>query len=149
MLKNNKKYKADEHVRFPCFSVCHRTLLHQNKKNYVWRQHTFSTEKHTNAHDTSSDPLTTIVAHQAVALLNAFRICHSLNAYSSGTQAKRFFSVDRKHCIHRISKPTILKESENLPLRDTKRVASDQRLVCKSESKEATPHISFDPRPLY
>ena len=57
------------------------------------------------------------------------------NAYSSGTQAKRFFSVDRKHCIHRISMPTILKESEDLPLRDTKRFASYQRLVCKSESK--------------
>ena len=57
------------------------------------------------------------------------------NAYSSGTQAKRFFSVDRKHCIHRISMPTILKESEILPLRDTNRVASYQRLVCESEDK--------------
>ena len=30
------------------------------------------------------------------------------NAYTSGTQAKRCFSVDRKHCIRRISMPTIL-----------------------------------------
>ena len=51
------------------------------------------------------------------------------NAYSSGTQATRFFSFDRKHCIHRISMPTILRESEDLPLRDTKRFASYQRLV--------------------
>ena len=57
------------------------------------------------------------------------------NAYSSGTQAKRSFSVDRKHCIRRISIPTILKESRDLPLRATKRFASYQRLVCKSESK--------------
>ena len=92
--------------------------------------------------------MTTIVAHQAVALLNAFRICHSLNAYSSGTQAKQMFSFDRKHCIHRISMPTILKESEGLPLRDTKRFASYQRLVCESESKEDTPLISFHPRLL-
>ena len=57
------------------------------------------------------------------------------NAYSSGTQATTFVSFDRKHCIHRISMPTILKESEDLPFRDTKRVASYQRLVYKSGSK--------------
>ena len=39
------------------------------------------------------------------------------NAYSSGTQAERLFSFDRKHCIHCISMRTILKESEHLPLR--------------------------------
>ena len=71
------------------------------------------------------------------------------NAYSSGTQAKRFLSVARKHCIHRISLPTILKESEDLPLRDTKRFASYQRLVCKVKAKDDTPHISFHPRLLY
>ena len=124
-------------------------LLHQNKENYVWRQHTLSIEKHTNAHDTSSDPLTIIVAHQAVALLNAIRSCHSLNAYSSGTQAKMFSSVDRRHCIHRIAMPTMLKESEDLPLRDTKRFASYQRLVCKTESKRRhSTHINH-PRLLY
>ena len=57
------------------------------------------------------------------------------NAYSSGTQAERIFSFDRKHCIHCISMPTILKESEHLPLRDTKRFECCQRFVCKSESK--------------
>ena len=110
-------------------------LLDQNKENYVWRQHTLFTEKHTNAHDTSFDPLTTIVAHQAVALLNAFCICHSLDAYSSGTQAKRSSSSVRRHCIQRNLIPTTLKESEDLPLRDTTRLASYKRLGCKSESK--------------
>ena len=57
------------------------------------------------------------------------------NAYSSGTQAERIFSFDRKHCIHCISMPTILKESEHLPLRGTKRFERCQRFVCKSESK--------------
>ena len=57
------------------------------------------------------------------------------NAYSSGTQAERLFSFDRKHCIHCISMPTILKESKHLPLRDTKRFAFYQRFVYKSESK--------------
>ena len=42
------------------------------------------------------------------------------NAYSSGTQAERLFSFDRKHCIHCISMRTILKESEHLPVRDFK-----------------------------
>ena len=64
------------------------------------------------------------------------------NAYSSGTQAERLFSFDRKHCIRCISMPTILKESEHIPLRDTKRFAFYQRLVCKSESKRRhSPHF--------
>ena len=96
--------------------------------------HTLSTENHTNVHDTSSDPLTTIVANHAVSLSNAFRICHSLNAYSSGTHAKRHSSDDRWHCIYCISMPTILGESQDCPLRDTQRFASYQRLVCERES---------------
>ena len=57
------------------------------------------------------------------------------NAYSSGTQAERRFSFDRKHSIHCISMPSILKDSEHLPLRDTKRFECCQRFVGKSESK--------------
>ena len=47
---------------------------------------------------------------------------------SNGTQAERA-------CIQRISLPTMLNESEDIPLRDTKRFASYQRLVCKSKRK--------------
>ena len=57
------------------------------------------------------------------------------NAFSSGTQAERIFSFDRKHCIRCISMRTIMKRSEHLPLRDTKRFAFYQRLVSRSESK--------------
>ena len=92
------------------------------KTNRITFEDNTHTHTHTNAHDTSADPLTTIVAHQAVTLLNALRICHSPNAYSIGTQAKRSSSVVRRH---HISMPTLLKKS----------------LVCKSQiSKRHSTH---------
>ena len=80
--------------------------------------HSIPTEQHTNAHNTFSETLTAIVAHQVMVHKQGF-----------------LRWPDRRHCMHRISLPTMLKESEDIPLRDTKRFASYQRLACKSYSK--------------
>ena len=42
-----------------------------------------------------------------------------------------YVEVTTEDDIHRISLPTMLKKSKDLHLRDTKRFASYQRLVCK------------------
>ena len=44
-------------------------------------------------------------------------------------------SVDRRHFILRLSVPAMLTEREDLPLRDTRRFAFHQCLVCKSYNK--------------
>ena len=43
----------------------------------------------------------------------------------------------------------MLTESEDLPLRDTTRLASYKRLGCKSEAKDDTPYVSIHTRLLY
>ena len=59
-------------------------------------------------------------------------------------------SVDRRHFILRLSVPAMLTEREDLPLRDTRRFAFQQCLVCKSYNKRrhSTHHISSMPARL-
>ena len=79
-------------------------------------------------------------------ILRSSKKQQTLNAYSSGTQAERIFSFDRKHCILCISMPTILKESEHLPLRDTQRFEFYHAEYVTMTTKDETPQISFHPR---
>ena len=98
-------------------SYADRTLLHQkNKDNYVWghHMHTLPTEQRPNAHITFCDPL-----------IDTW----PTKQWNISTKVS---PVDRRHCMHRIALPTMLKESEDLHLSDTKRFASYECLVCKS-----------------